>query len=730
MPRYAYHNPRGVPCDCGVPLPYHRIAHQYDSDGDGPCKRCGLPEENHYRKAGRQRHFPYNVGIDGEGQGRDDHRYVLLAWSDEKGKRRGYIEAKPGERLTTVQCLDLILSIPKDAKPFGFALGYDLTKILTDVDDETLWYLFRPERRQRPKGYEMYGPKPVTWNGYSLNLQGSKFTVAKGDRRTVVWDTFKFYQAKFTSALTDWLDKEPDYESRIKPSIERMVKMKDQRENFDKLDPEAVKAYCFEECAFMALLTRRLNEAHVKAGLDLRSWHGAGSTASCVLKKLDIGNQARSAPAWLDEMVAAAFFGGRFENSVVGHIPGPIYGYDISSAYPYQLTFLPCLGCGSWEYTSQRKDLEGASAALVHYGLGVPRHPLSWGPFPFRMEDGAIAFPDVSGGGWLWKDEYLAGERAFPHVQFKEAWVYRTECAHQPFAEIPRYYLERLRIGKEGPGIVIKLGCNACYGKLAQSLGVNPPFQSWVWAGMITAGTRAQLLDLIRMHKRRANVLMVATDGLYSREKLDPPLPRETGTGQLIGKGKKTPLPLGGWERKIVEKGMFAARPGIYFPLNPTADEIKEVRARGVGRASMLENWRLAIEAYDRGEDKVKLANVSRFHGAKSSISRSRDPNKEGAFIYTRQARTLDEDGTLQGGYGQWSKKAIEMTFNPRPKREYERADHTLAIRSFSRDVESLPYKNSLKSAEALLLKAAAEEAMEQPDGFDYSDYETEVELG
>jgi hypothetical protein len=36
---------------------------------------------------------------------------------------------------------------------------------------------------------------------------------------------------------------------------------------------------------------------------------------------------------------SSAFFGGRFENSVIGPIQKEIFSYDISSAYPYQLFF-------------------------------------------------------------------------------------------------------------------------------------------------------------------------------------------------------------------------------------------------------------------------------------------------------------------------------------------------------------------------------------------------------
>ena len=44
---------------------------------------------------------------------------------------------------------------------------------------------------------------------------------------------------------------------------------------------------------------------------------------------------------WKDA-IARAFFGGRFENAKVGPVREALWNYDISSAYPYQMTFLPC----------------------------------------------------------------------------------------------------------------------------------------------------------------------------------------------------------------------------------------------------------------------------------------------------------------------------------------------------------------------------------------------------
>lgn len=697
------------------------------------------------------------IGIDGEGQGRQDHRYVLLAASRESGDKTWFVEAEIGPnplygtpvpegevphpketyigRLSTKQCLNFILGLKsKHSKIFAYSFNYDLTKILEDLPNEKLYLLFRPDLRQRNGKDAMKGPYSVKWDEFRLNLQGTKFTVSRGfgatKERVVIWDIFKFFQAKFVSSLKDWKVGSAELHAR-------MSDMKDKRGEFDRQEPKAVRDYCLEECQCIGELTHRLVSAHEAAELELKTFYGAGSSGAAMLTKMGIRECIVPCPEAMKVPVACGFFGGRFENSVIGAIHEPLYNYDISSAYPYHTTFLPCLRHGTWRLTKDRRDITGiesVKAALVSYTLGPNPGITTWGPFPFRGEDGSISFPIESGGGWVWRDEFLAGERIFRHVRFQEAWVYTCECDCQPFVQIPTFYKERLKLGKEGPGIVIKLAVNSCYGKLAQSVG-NALFNSWIWAGIITSNCRAQILDMLALHRDWRNLLMVATDGIYTRERFvttEPdkdappitsyarraPVPRDTRTTvEYTGKNK----PLGGWEEKYCPKGVFVARPGIYFPLEPTADEIKAVRARGVGRGVVLNYWKVIVDAWEKhGVDGVaRVPDVTRFCGAKTSIVKGR-------IGYSRAMRgRAKKGGGYLPAYGQWIKRRVEMKFDPKPKREKLNVDgRTLQLRVFPRHVRSLPYDNAMKSADAREMAAAVQEAIEQPDGGDLTDYD------
>lgn len=672
------------------------------TDGTTRCEKHKKLAKSVRRKDTR----PF-VGIDGEGQGRAPHRYVFLAASTEDGSERWSVENRDG--LTTEQCLDFLFSIPAKYRLFAYSFNYDLTKILEDLDNRGLYELARPELRKSLDPNATF-PRPVRWQKYAVNLQGTRFTVTAGGKRRTIWDIFKFFQGKFTKALEDWKVGDPKV-------VKEIARMKDLRSDFDRLDPEEVRQYCFKECELMAQLAHKLVKAHDEAGLKLKAFYGAGSSAGAMLDVMGIKEQLKPHPRKMNAAVTRAFFGGRFENLYVGKIEGTVYNYDISSAYPYQIAFLPCLVHGTWRKVKRRSDLGKYEHAFVRYKLNRPKEHMHWGPFPFRDEDGSICFPCESGGGWVCLAEYLAGEKLFPNVEFVEAWAYVKHCDCQPFKDIPRYYLERLKLGKEGAGIVLKLGCNSCYGKLAQSVG-NAIFNSWVWAAMITSGTRAQILEVMGLHKDLRNLLMIATDGIYTREKLDMPKPKDTGTDIDVvdqSTGKITRKPLGGWEEKECKYGLFLARPGVYFPPNVTEEEAEKIRARGLGRKVLLDNRDKIMESWEKHgmKERVEIAKVPRFCGLKTSVMMSPDG------IHTRATGL---NGKESPNYGQWVERQVWMSFSPMPKRSRLDTDGTLRIRSM-KNKRSAPYDKAVRSKEAQAMAEVETMTIEQPDlGWD-TDY-------
>jgi hypothetical protein len=282
------------------------------------------------------------------------------------------------------------------------------------------------------------------------------------------------------------------------------------------------------------------------------------------------------------------------------------------------------------------------------------------------MADGTIVFPKNGSTGWAWLAEYRVARTHWPQVRFVDAWMLRRDCDCKPFERIAEWFEARLRVGKKtGAGLAYKLGYNsAAYGKLAQSKG-DPQFRSEVWAGMVTSGCRAQLLDVLGT--RGADVLAVATDGIYMRG-AEPALP----VGEALGL----------WEPSEYE-AITLVRPGIYW-----TDETV-VRARGFGRKALTDAQGLVLDAIRAGADHVDLPPIIQFGGAVSCI------HLDGAGRPVRSSR-----------YGSWLERPVRISLAPGPKRAPGWRLWELP------GVESVPYRaGGALSSEAAGLQRAAKEA-------------------
>lgn len=571
------------------------------------------------------------IAVDGEGIDRDPHKYVLLACSDGE-----YIQSKNG--LSTIDCLNFLLDLgTRDARVCGYVLSYDWTMILSDLPVESIVKLFRPDTRVIGSAFER-----VKYKRYQLHWLAGAMWLSDGKRKVTVWDLGKYYQSPFVDALERW---------NVRPDVqEQIAEMKKRRSLFTWKEIKAIRQYCFDECTALAELAEQLKTAHDEAGLTARSWFGPGSTAGVLLKRHLIHERRGIHPQPVVEAAVRAFFGGRAELSRNGFVPGPISGYDISSAYPFHASKLPCLVHSQWEHTTRERDIRGKGVlhALVH-GTIVDVGDVPWGPLPIRQKDARIVFPRGGASGWWWRDEWLAAREGWNGLKFDQAYVLKSDCNCKPFDFLRELFEYRRSVDKNsGLGKVIKLVINSVYGKLAQTVG-KPQFASRIWAGMVTSGTRAQVLRLMMQHDDLANVLMIATDGLFSTEQ--HPV--------------NDTITLGGWERKDYES-ITLVRPGIYW----LGDD--KIRARGLGRDN-LETGKITLEAALRdGLPEVWLGPKARFGSAKQCVV----PGPGGDLNNARRSVH----------YGQWHEKAAYVNLQPGPKRLPNWAPPLLS------SVESSPY--------------------------------------
>lgn len=458
------------------------------------------------------------LAIDGEAfTTADEHKYVLLACSTGK-----YAFKEAG--LSTANCFEFLLALPKEPVKVAFGLNYDVNMMLRDVDLENLIKLWREGE--------------CRWKGYTIQWIPGKIFQVKSNRRSVkVCEIFGFFQVKFVEALKRW---------GIEPQ-ESVEQLKQERSSFDVHMKKAVIDYCLTECRHTVELCDSLASALGSVGLSLTTWIGAGAIAQALLSREGVESHlAQDSDSPCPEQILSAYYGGHVELYQQGIYPH-LWNYDISSAYPSEILSLPSLTDATWTKTTTYDP--STKFALWHCCWSISEsEPVM--PFPFRHK-GQIYYPRI-GEGWYHASEVRAAKALVDGIEVIEGWILQSPTTVPPFAFVEQLYKERRKLKQRGHAgeKVLKLGLNSLYGKLAQGVGYQgkvPRFQSFLWAGMITAGTRARVLELAALNKDA--LVMVATDGLF----FTSPLNVETDTGTL-----------GCLESQELGE-TFIGQPGIYY---------------------------------------------------------------------------------------------------------------------------------------------------------------------
>lgn len=565
------------------------------------------PSGKHYKKLQQYvRNTDLIIGVDGEGEtdhcsnyphcedmdyGGDcdcRHRYTLLAAQSGRGSQGYTIPHIGSNELTTVQCLNFLLSLPETAVKVGFSFGYDVNMILRDVPVNILAKLHKPEPKSRGYAY---------WEGYKLKYIPRKmFYVSDGDTSCTVFDTFGYFQMSFVKALTDW-------KVGTEEVVQAISTMKDLRGTFVGEMADRVREYCLQECLLLTDMIRLLFEAMLEARIYPSKYSGAGTIATYMLSEHEIAEYISRDPV-AEEWGKRAYYGGRFDMSKAGHFPS-VHSYDINSAYPHQCTQLPCLVHGHWEHiqvtephihTEYDPDLP-YTMWKVAWSI-LPYHDVEWPPFPWRQKDGNIYYTH-QGKGTYWNEEVREGKRLIEHYGGKlfvyEGLRWVPECDHKPFSPwLEELYELRRRYKSEGNAAEkpLKLGYNSFYGKLAQTVGWQieedgsispPPYQTWIWAGMITSGTRAMILSAINQDP--ASVISVATDSVACLHELRLP----------VGDG------LGQWSHDDAGEELWLIMPGLYwFPnkKNKKGQVVGETKTRGHVAKEL--DWKKVVASWKR----------------------------------------------------------------------------------------------------------------------------------
>jgi hypothetical protein len=419
----------------------------------------------------------------------------------------------------------------------GFYLGYDFTQWFKTLPEERAWRLLTKEgqasRRHTRPGLP---PHPVEYGGWQFDILGNKryrlrpkncdcpFASCKCPGKSpwqYICDSGGFFQTSLLKVLDPKGWPEPvvtaeEYAALVEGKARRAsAVLDDDMRYYNRLENNALARVLKEvDKGFRA----------IDVNLSASKWFGPGQAAQEWLKgkaptREDI---EANVPAWFLEAAAGSYFGGWFEIMMHGIVPGDSHEYDINSAYPSIIASLPCLLHGSYQRgDGNPPSLPGqytlVRARVASRTYGERRSPQYIGAMLHRDAKGRISRPMIT-EGWYWLHEIDAAKRAkcVNKVVIHEWRSYAPCDCMPPLRRVANLYLQRLAVGKNSAlGKGAKLVYNSDYGKFAQSVG-NPMFGNPVYASLITAGCRSQILDAIASHpKGKSHVAMVATDAVY-----------------------------------------------------------------------------------------------------------------------------------------------------------------------------------------------------------------------
>lgn len=566
---------------------------------------------------------PNFVGIDGESFIRSvpekgigptrDTIYNLMCASD-----RNYIEYSKGRGLNTLDCLGYLIDLA-NANPgatfVSFYFNYDVNNMLINLPPyhrgllttNGHCFMYPGLGFDSPnEGYKVtYIPKKIFTLERGRTIPATDTTPRKWeiDTSITVYDVWGFFQCGFSPAIDSMEIGTVEQRDFIRG-------MKADRHGFNSKDIYKITDYCIVECQLLVSMMDKLADALWDAGIELRSWHGAGAVGSYVMDQYRVQNHLyRPIKPEFNDAVLRAYFGGRIQNLRVGEFETGVKQYDLVSAYPWGATQLPDIS-DAIEWTTN-EYIPGCSTVVYHLSWDIVDTGSMIGPFPFRDKAGCIHFP-LSGEGYYWAPEVAACLKVYGDCfTIHEGYVMTPKYPKpRPFLWIEDVFKERAKLKREGnhSQLALKLALNSMYGKFCQgTIGDKPPkFQSYALAGLITSHVRARIFILASEQPDKC--IGFSTDGVFFET--------DAEFSQIdIGTG------LGQWEQTDYTAGLFIM-PGVYFldrVDNSDRDYTDKSRGFPLKAASRLEFIR---EWYRNGVcGKINLG-IRSFVGMKSASNK------------------------------------------------------------------------------------------------------------
>jgi DNA polymerase type B, organellar and viral len=611
------------------------------------------------------------AGVDGEGATIDGvHRYVLL--------RAGSETIVNDAGLGWEEMLSFFCNLPPGYEYVSFFFDYDVTMILRSFGHWLTIAGKKDDAGQRngglvKNGVATLGGKMGMWRVWytprsefavlpiKQNPKNRKLFMADPARGHYIRisDTSKFFHSKFVKVIKDWDAGTPEIRELIGQGKDRRAEEEHYSREMDD--------YNRMECESLAEVMGKLRDECHRSALYPARWQGPGWLAASMFSRNHVPRRKYFEPLLPEpviEAARAAYFGGHMEAMMFGPVPGPytpvnpvpgkrptpyrntkttlVTEPDINGAYPYAMTFLPCILHSKWVRTRNRPG----PLALVkvisrykdqfgdYYHRHYHRHMCNNVPWvftlPHRDRKGRVSFPPET-AGWYWSFEI--DQAIHNEIQILDSWTWEpANCNCNTFQFMFELYETRKQMEREykNRGLPLKLAMNSAYGKLAQTIGAAP-YHSYILAGFITAHCRARIMEMVheqgcqkKLKACGSNVVMIATDAIWF----------------LGDPGYQESDALGGLKIKRHENGLFVVQSGIYY-----SEHIPEPKTRGMPVNLILKHEpdfrnayaELAADASKPGTGQVKIP-WRKFLGIREAVHRN---SQAGMGTFYDETRTV-----------------------------------------------------------------------------------------
>jgi hypothetical protein len=293
---------------------------------------------------------------------------------------------------------------------------------------------------------------------------------------------------------------------------------------YDRNRTEIIR-YCKRDCLGAKQLGELLQESYNKSvGIYPKKYISTANITGHLYKTLtyipSLNKIMKETPE-VAEYYWKAYMGGRFEVLRKGYFEGPVYDYDLKSAYPATIAKLININMGEWKKVDQVN--EGAYYGVYQCNVGCPPGHLM--PYGYRVEN-RLTYPQNYEGelNYLTKGE-IAAYKHDSTIEVVDGWEFYPDRIIRPFDSIVEYIFKRKEEIKKEFGKtsseydVIKKCLNTYYGlNVNVNDGVAGRFFNPIYGAEITRDCRCEVYKQGKAAGK--SLIAIETDGVWSDKKI------------------------------------------------------------------------------------------------------------------------------------------------------------------------------------------------------------------